>query len=94
MIHIRIDDEPLNRDARFACGIGWPMPAGDVYFHEAEPLHRVACYLHGRPEVEVCPGCFPNGRPQFGTPLSELSGRPGERGYEEFCRIARSWGHD
>lgn len=53
MLHIRIDDEPLNKDARFACGIGWPMPAGDVYFREAEPLQRSACYLHTRPEVEA-----------------------------------------
>lgn len=30
----------------------------------------------------------------LGTPLSELSGRPGHPGYAEFCRIAKSWGHD
>lgn len=30
----------------------------------------------------------------IGTPLSQLSGRPGEPGYEEFCRVAKSWGHD
>jgi hypothetical protein len=28
-----------------------------------------------------------------GTPLSQISGRPGHRGYEEFCRIANSWGY-
>lgn len=33
------------------------------------------------------------GRP-LGTPISKLSGRPGEPGYAEFCRIAKSWGHD
>ena len=30
----------------------------------------------------------------IGTPLSQLSGRPGHPGFEEFCRIARSWGYD
>jgi len=29
-----------------------------------------------------------------GTPISELSGRPGEPGFGEFCRIAKSWGYD
>lgn len=30
----------------------------------------------------------------LGTPISELSGRPGHEGFAEFCRIARSWGYD
>lgn len=30
----------------------------------------------------------------LGTPLSELSGRPGHPGYAEFCRIAKTYGHD
>ena len=30
----------------------------------------------------------------FGTPLSELSGRPGTPGYAEFKRIAKSYGYD
>lgn len=92
-LHIRVDDEPLNSKARFACGLGWPLPEGDKLFFAAEE-HRAACYLDGRPDMEACPGCFPRGRPRFGTPLSELSGRPGEPGYAEFCRIARSWGHE
>lgn len=29
-----------------------------------------------------------------GTPISQLSGRPGHRGFGEFCRIAATWGHD
>lgn len=29
----------------------------------------------------------------LGTPLSELSGRPGHRGYERFTAIAASWGY-
>lgn len=91
-LHIRIDDEPLNSNARFACGIGWPLPDGDKYFFEAEPLSRSAAFLSGS-EFEACPGCFPNGRPRLGTPLSELSGRPGHKGYAEFRRIAESWGY-
>lgn len=92
-LHIRTDNNELNRDARFACGIGWPLPAGDVYFFQAEE-GRAACYLFMRPEAEVCLGCFPHGKPEFGTPISKLSGRPGELGYEEFCRIARSWDYN
>jgi len=30
----------------------------------------------------------------LGTPLSQISGRPGEPGFEEFERIARTWGYD
>lgn len=45
---------------------------------------------------------FRGDRP-LGTPLSELSGQPGDpknpddprhAGFAEFCRIARSWGYD
>jgi len=31
---------------------------------------------------------------QIGTPLSELSGRPGHLGFDAFVRIAKSWGYD
>lgn len=31
---------------------------------------------------------------QIGTPISEISGRPGHPGFAEFCRIAKSWGYD
>jgi hypothetical protein len=31
---------------------------------------------------------------EIGTPISEISGRPGHPGYDEFCRIAKSWGHE
>jgi len=36
---------------------------------------------------------FRGDRP-LGTPISELSGRPGQPGYAEFCRIAKTWGYD
>jgi hypothetical protein len=34
------------------------------------------------------------GARRLGTPISQLSGRPGHSGYEEFCRIARTWGYE
>jgi hypothetical protein len=30
----------------------------------------------------------------LGTPISQLSGRPGHPGYDEFRRISSSWGYD
>ena len=52
-------------------------------------------------DVDIPPALRPaDGK--FGTPLSELSGQPGDpkdlgdprhAGYAEFCRIARSWGY-
>ncbi len=87
MIHIRIDDEVENARAQFACGIGWPLPTGDVYYFQAEARRA------GFREEEVCPGCYQEGKPQIGTPISQLSGRPGTEGYAEFQRIARSWGY-
>lgn len=84
MIHIRVDDEPTNDKRLFACGIGPELPPGDVYYFEGE----------WRSERADCPGCNPAGPRPLGTPISQLSGRPGHPGYEEFCRIAKSWGHD
>jgi hypothetical protein len=83
MIHIRVDDEIENSKRRFACGIGPALPAGDVYFHCMESQAQRA----------DCPGCNPGGPQPFGTPLSEVSGRPGTKGYGEFVRIAESWGY-
>ena len=84
MIHIRVDDEHLNLKRRFACGLGPELPSGDTYYFSGESQAN---------HLADCPGCNPFSR-QIGTPLSELSGRPGHPGYEEFERIARSWGYD
>jgi len=84
MIHIRIDGEELNSKRRFVCGLGPDLPEGDVYFFDGEAAAERA----------DCPGCNPAGPRKFGTPISELSGRPGTKGYAEFVRIARSWGYD
>jgi hypothetical protein len=83
MIHIRIDDEIENSKRRFACGLGPELPEGDTYFFAAE----------SQSERADCPGCNPGGPRPLGTPLSELSGRPGTLGFKRFCEIAESWGH-
>lgn len=84
MIHIRIDNEVENSKRKFACGIGPELPAGDTYFFDGE---LSACRAD-------CPGCNPEGPRPIGTPLSQLSGRPGYPGFGKFTEIARSWGHD
>lgn len=91
MIHIRVDNEELNINRKFGCGIGPELPEGDVW---VEDVTRAAAHLAFNPDVEHCPGCMGVDRPQLGTPLSELSGRPGHKGYDKFCEIARSWGYD
>lgn len=83
MIHLRIDNEPLNSARRFACGLGPELPAGDTYYFAGEASADRA----------DCPGCNPAGPRSLGTPISELSGRPGHPGYPEFRRIAESWGY-
>ena len=45
----------------------------------------------GFQDGNVCPKCYLDSKPRIGTPLSELSG---QSGYEEFCRIAKTWGYD
>lgn len=84
MIHIRVDNEPENSKRRFACGIGPDLPEGDKYYFDGEHMADYA----------DCPGCNPGGPRRLGTPISQLSGRPGHPGYEEFKRIARSWGYE
>lgn len=85
MIHIRTDQAAENNKRRFACGIGPGLPEGDQYCFEGEAS------AHLRAD---CPGCNPGGPKRIGTPISQLSGRPGHDGYGEFCRIAESWGYD
>jgi hypothetical protein len=84
MTHIRTDNEPRNDRRRFACGIGPSLPDGDQYIYQGEvELHHMV----------DCPICRPT--PQsLGTPISELSGRPGHAGYDRFVEIGKSWGHD
>jgi len=84
VMHIRVDSERENAKRKFACGIGPELPAGDqwVDIEESSLHHRVDC-----------PGCSEHKR-RFGTPISELSGRVGQKGYDKFVNIARSWGYE
>jgi hypothetical protein len=84
MRHIRVDNEVENSKRKFACGIGPSLPVGDTYVFAGE------VGLHSTVD---CPECSPNLMPP-GTPLSELSGRSGHKGYERFVEIANSWGYD
>ena len=85
MIHIRIDDEIENSKRKFACGLGPDLPEGDKYFFASES----AAERHAD-----CPGCNPGGPLKLGTPIAELSGRPGHPGYERFVAITKSWGYE
>lgn len=84
MTHIRIDNEINNSQRKFACGIGPAIPEGDTYVSVSESS------LH---DTVDCPGCRPQTH-TLGTPISQLSGRPGHRGFDRFVEIARSWGHE
>jgi hypothetical protein len=84
MTHVRIDNERTNDKRRFTCGLGPDLPAGDVYFFQGE----------SQADRADCPGCNPAGPRPLGTPISQISGRPGHSGFEEFKRIAQSWGYD
>ena len=72
----------------YECGIteGWFCEACDLavagWEHPREPMEGDV----GMPPAQVDPA-----KP-LGTPISELSGRPGHPGYAEFIRIAKSWG--
>ena len=88
MMHIRVDHEALNSKRRFACGIGPELPEGDKHLFEDEI--NAAPYRLNRID---CPRCNPEGPKPLGTPLSEVSGRPGHPGYKRFKQIAESWGY-
>lgn len=83
MIHVRTDECVEPGVCTFRCGIA-KLPPGDRYFFEAEP----GAWLKAD-----CEGCNPGGPKQFGTPISQLSGRPGQRGFEAFIDVATSWGY-
>lgn len=65
------------------CGIKGRLPDGHTFFFDHEYMARKA----------TCPNCNPEGPRPIGTPISQLSGRPGHTGYQRFCEIAASWGH-
>lgn len=83
MIHVREQDPTKPEgETRIRCGLP-TMPPGDTMFFDGEPGAWLAA---------DCEGCNPGGPKQLGTPVSQLSGRPGHRGFDAFCGIAESWG--
>lgn len=47
-----------------------------------------------RGSCPFCLGTGSNATVRIGTPISELSGRPGHPGFNRFSEIAASWGFD
>lgn len=71
----------------YSCGIvaGWYCDACDLGVGEHE---------YPREPLEGDVGIPPADKTgPLGTPISQLSTRPGEPGYAEWCRISRSWGY-
>jgi len=87
--HLRVDawvDEHSGEynSGRIACGLE-VLPDGDKAVFEAESYAYHAA---------DCQQCNPGGPKQYGTPISQLSGRPGRPGFEAFRSIAESWGYE
>lgn len=85
-------------DPSVGIGGGWYCNACDHAIAEWESPHEPLA-----DDVPIMTAAEFRGDQPFGTPLSELSGRPGDlrnqddprhAGYERFKRIAKSWGHD
>ena len=74
MIHIRTDDSEWNADAKFVCGIKWPLPDGDKYWF----AHDFSA------DRADCPGCNPAGPRKLGTPLSKVTGAQLDRIAEQW----------
>lgn len=88
MIHIRVDDQPLNSARKFACGIGPELPKGDVYYYSGE-------YSAARAD---CPGCNPRGPQGAGWSASEMDGNASNRannpdGWNRWVAFCEANGH-
>jgi hypothetical protein len=68
--------------AQTLCGLTL-LPDGHVWFFAGE---------HGARKA-TCPKCNPEGPQPIGTPISQLSGHPGQPGFSRFSEIALTWGH-
>lgn len=89
--------EPADPSVGIMCG-GWYCDACDLAIAEHECPREP---MEG--DVPIMTAKEFRGDRPLGTPISELSGRPGDpndlsdprhAGYAEFERIARSWGYD
>lgn len=67
-----------------ACGIRYELREGD------ESIAKIERGLH---HLVDCPVCKEFATPE-GTPISELSGQPGEEGFKRFSEIAKSYGYE
>jgi len=76
-------------------GDDWSCGIVAGYYCDACDLGIAEWEIPREPLVDDVP-VFPAREPgeQIGTPISQLSTRPGEPGYDEWCRISRSCGHD
>jgi hypothetical protein len=92
-----LDFEPADPSVGIECG-GWYCDACDLFISEydssREPMEGNAPIITAKEA---------RGDRPLGTPLSVLSGQPGDpkdlgdprhAGYAEFCRIACSWGYE
>lgn len=77
-------------ESDWSCGInaGWYCDNCDMAFGEhefpREPLDD---------DVMIEPAPRDPAKP-IGTPIDQISGRPGHDGYAEWVRISKSWGYD
>jgi hypothetical protein len=69
MIHVRVDQQPLNSKRRFACGLGPNLPEGDKWFYDSE-------YSASKAD---CPGCNPGGPKPLGWLASAMNGNASDR---------------
>jgi hypothetical protein len=88
-IHIQVDawlveETGEHSNGRIACGLE-TLPEGDKVVYEGDS------YAY---HMADCQTCNPGGPKPHGTPISELSGRPGHAGFGAFRQIAESWGHE
>lgn len=89
MVHLRVDIEYYTMDPLFrtmgtrqmACGMR-QLADGHAWVED-----RLTSCLH-----VTCPLCLPECQ-QLGTPISQISGRPGTDSYGKFIAIAESWGY-
>jgi hypothetical protein len=89
VIHLRVGawfDEQTGESSngKIACGLE-TLPEGDTWVYEGDA---------GAYHAATCLNCNPSGPRPFGTPISQLSGRPHMRGFEAFQDISKSWGYD
>lgn len=84
--------------------LGWKLPqnfqpdAGISYtrpnYHPSADATPTGTNLFDATQAEAMVRFMIEGMPVDGTPLSQISGRPGHGGFEEFVRIANSWGYE